>query len=278
MIQLNTIEELHHWRSNLKNIALVPTMGNLHEGHLNLIREAKKKAAYVVVSIFVNPTQFGENEDFGTYPRTLAQDIEKAEQVGADAIFSPSVKEMYPYIEQTVWVTPGEISTQYCGKTRPIHFRGVATVVAKLLNIVQPEWAFFGKKDFQQLVIIKQMVEQLNFRTSIIGIDTKRDEKTGLALSSRNQYLNAQQQEQAPQLYQALLEIKNHILNGNKNFNELCQKAIKTLSKNGWDVDYIEVAKQHNLQSATCEDKDLVVLGAAKLGSTRLIDNIDFSL
>ncbi|QRN41105.1 MAG: pantoate--beta-alanine ligase [Neisseriaceae bacterium] len=278
MIQLTTIEELHSWRSSLKGIALIPTMGNLHEGHLTLIKEARNKASHVIVSIFVNPTQFGENEDFNTYPRTLLEDIRKASQIGADAIFSPAVKEIYPHGEQTIWVNPGNISTQYCGKTRPIHFRGVATIVVKLLNIIQPEWAFFGKKDFQQLVIIKQIVEQLNFRTSIIGIDTKRDNNSGLALSSRNQYLSQKQKEQAPQLYQALLEIKDHILSGNKNFNDLCQKAIKKLSHNGWRVDYIEVANQHDLRRATYKDNDLVVLGAAKLGTTRLIDNIDFIL
>ncbi|MFH4415448.1 MAG: pantoate--beta-alanine ligase [Neisseriaceae bacterium] len=271
---LHTLSQLQVWCSENGPIALVPTMGNLHRGHTKLLEEAKNKTDAVLLSIFVNPTQFGENEDFNTYPRTLETDLKKAEAVGSSAVFCPSVAELFPYERQTVWVRH-DLSSSYCGQFRPIFFRGIATVVTKLFHLSSPRWAFFGKKDFQQLVIIRQMVEQLNFPVEIIGVETQRD-PDGLALASRNQYLTPEERKVAPQLQRELKTIKQAILDGAIDFRALCQQAVQRLSESGWEVDYIEVAHQHRLEPASPDDCELVILAAARLGTTRLIDNLDF--
>jgi pantoate--beta-alanine ligase len=263
-------------------IAFVPTMGNLHEGHLNLMRLAREHGSCVVASIFVNPLQFGPSEDFDRYPRTLEEDCAKLQGL-ADLVFAPSVNEMYP-AQQTVFVEPPLIANELEGASRPGHFRGMATVVLKLLNIVQPQVALFGKKDYQQLHIIRQMVEQLNLPVRIVGGETVRT-ADGLALSSRNQYLNELERGEAIFLYQTLQELRQAMLQGKRDVERLQQQAVETLSARGWAVDYVEVRNQSDLLPASEVKSDLaqrdpaqrnlVVLAAASLGNTRLIDNIE---
>ena len=256
-------------------IAFVPTMGNLHEGHLALMREARQHGTCVVASIFVNPLQFGPNEDFDRYPRTLDADCEKLRGF-VDVVFAPAVAEMYPQ-QQTLFVEPPAIANELCGAARPGHFRGMATVVLKLLNIVQPQVALFGKKDYQQLHIIRQMVAQLNLPIKIIGGATVHA-ADGLALSSRNQYLNETERSIAPQLYRLLQAMRLSLLQGGQDREQLQQQAIQALSRDGWIVDYVSLRNQVNLQVANASDVDLVILAAAKLGNTRLLDNIEVSL
>ena len=276
---VNTVFDLREiikvWRSNGESVAFVPTMGNLHAGHLHLVNRAKKSADRVVVSIFVNPTQFGVGEDFETYPRTERDDRERLEVEGADLLFLPAVADIYaPDAKTTVTVTG--LSKRYCGASRPGHFSGVATVVCKLFNIVQPTVALFGLKDFQQLTIIKTMVRDLNIPVEIIGIDTVR-ESDGLALSSRNNYLTATEKKVAPKLYQALGIARDAILAGNQSYADIEQQAHRFLQQTGFQVDYFSVCRSHDLEKAGLDDVDLVLLAAAKLGKTRLIDNIYFS-
>ncbi len=257
-------------------IVFVPTMGNLHEGHLDLMRLARMHGEHVVASIFVNPLQFGPNEDFDRYPRTLESDLAKLSDL-ADVVFAPSVNEMYPE-QQAVFVEPPPIADELCGASRPGHFRGMATVVLKLLNIVQPQVAVFGKKDFQQLHIIRVLADQLNLPIRIIGAETVRTED-GLALSSRNQYLNDAERREAPNLYQALLGIKDAILQGERNFERLQQQAVESLTARGWGVEYVAVRQISDLLPASLsQDRqahELVILAAARLGHTRLMDNIE---
>ncbi len=255
-------------------IAFVPTMGNLHEGHLDLVRIARRHGSCVVASIFVNPLQFGPNEDFDRYPRTLEADFAKLQGL-ADFVFAPSVNEMYP-AQQIVFVEPPPIANELEGATRPGHFRGMATVVFKLLNIVQPQVALFGKKDYQQLHIIRQMVAQLDLPVRIVGGETVRAED-GLALSSRNQYLNQSERAEAVFLHQMLQELRQAMLQGERDVGRLQQQATERLSARGWSVDYVEVRNQSDLLQATQGQRDLVILAAAKLGNTRLIDNIEVS-
>ena len=252
-------------------------MGNLHEGHLHLVDEAKKQADAVIVSIFVNPIQFGQGEDYQTYPRTMEEDIQKLTDKNVDALFIPTVEELYPQVTQSFQVEPPAIQNELCGAYRPGHFRGVATVVAKLFNIVQPDFACFGKKDFQQLFIIQKMVDELNFPVKIIPVDTGRAED-GLALSSRNGYLTESERKQAPQLFCALNKIKTAIENGARNYIELAQQTKQFLTENSWQVDYIEVRSADTLNPAHPEDQKLVILGAARLGKPRLIDNLEVNL
>lgn len=273
---LHTIKELRTWRKDKGFIGFVPTMGNLHDGHIQLVKEAKKLTDYVVVSIFVNPIQFGEGEDFDSYPRTLDQDMEKLIAAGASVVFAPEVKELYP-IPQTVFIDPSNIQNELCGLTRPGHFRGAATVVNKLFNIVQPNLACFGKKDYQQLFIIKEMVANLNMPVQIIGVNTGRA-KDGLALSSRNGYLTEVERLQAPALYQTLIALQQAIKAGNNNYHHLLNDAKQQLNNSGWQVDYIEIRNANTLQPVKLEDKQLVILAAARLGKTRLIDNIEITL
>jgi len=274
---IHTIKELREWRKTAGKVAFVPTMGNLHEGHLALVREAKKRADNVVVSIFVNRLQFGQGEDFDKYPRTLQQDADKLAGEGVAVVFAPDEKELYPNVEQRFNVEPPHLQNELCGKFRPGHFRGVATVVTKLFNIVQPDTACFGKKDYQQLVIIKGFVEDLNFNIEIVPVDTGRA-SDGLALSSRNQYLSEAERAEAPRLYQELQNIAAALKNGNLDYAQLEAECIRRLTNAGWVVDYVEIRHAYSLAVAHVGDKELVVLAAARLGTTRLIDNLEVAL
>jgi pantoate--beta-alanine ligase len=279
---MQIIETVAALRSALKHqshITLVPTMGNLHAGHLHLVALAKQQASCVVVSIFVNPLQFGANEDLANYPRSLEADCEKLDAAGVDIVFAPSVIEMYPqfdgqHLNQTMTVTAPAIANELCGASRPGHFSGVATVVAKLFNIVMPQLAVFGKKDFQQLHIISELVQQFNLPITIVAGDTIR-EHNGLAMSSRNSFLSADQKNTAAQLQQELNAIKLQIQHGSTDFNALILAATERLQASGWLVDYISVRSALSLAPATTQDQSLVILAAAKLGNTRLIDNVD---
>lgn len=274
---IHTVKELREWRKTAGRVAFVPTMGNLHEGHLALAREAKKRADNVVVSIFVNRLQFGQGEDFDKYPRTLEQDAAKLEGEGVAVVFAPDEKELYPNVEQRYNVEPPNLQNELCGRFRPGHFRGVATVVTKLFNIVQPDAACFGKKDYQQLAIIKGFAEDLNFNVEIVPVDTGRA-SDGLALSSRNQYLNENERAEAPRLFRELNKIAEALRGGNLAYAELEQTAIRNLTAAGWTVNYVEIRHAESLAVAHAGDKDLVVLAAARLGGTRLIDNVEVSL
>jgi pantoate--beta-alanine ligase len=280
MLIINTIpalrQQLQLWRAAGEQIALVPTMGNLHAGHLTLIQQAQAQAARVVVSIFVNPTQFGPNEDFASYPRTLAADQQHLEQLNVDLLFLPEVATLYPEGACTR-VEVGQLATLHCGASRPGHFSGVATIVTKLFNLVQPDKACFGAKDFQQLSIIRQMVRDLDMPIDILSVPTVR-EADGLAMSSRNGYLTPEQRALAPKLYQSLQAAHAAILAGDRDYAALQQQQIVWLQSVGFTPDYFVVCKQVNLQPATLEDKELVILVAAKLGKPRLIDNLSFSL
>ncbi len=257
-------------------IAFVPTMGNLHAGHLQLVEVAKHHGRCVVVSIFVNPLQFGANEDLASYPRTLDADCEKLQAAGVNVVFAPSEAEMYP-VEQTITVNPPPIANELCGAARPGHFAGVATVVLKLFNMVQPQVAVFGKKDFQQLFIIRELVKQLNLPIAIIGVDTKRDEN-GLALSSRNGYLSAAQRLEAPRLQRALQLVVEAAKKGEQDFAAIEAQTAQYLTQLGWIVDYVSIRSAQTLLPAENTERQLVVLAAARLGKTRLIDNLEFSL
>ena len=274
---IHTVKELREWRKTAGRVAFVPTMGNLHEGHLALVREAKKRADNVVVSIFVNRLQFGQGEDFDKYPRTLGQDAAKLEGEGVAVVFAPDEKELYPNVEQRYNVEPPNLQNELCGRFRPGHFRGVATVVTKLFNIVLPDAACFGKKDYQQLAIIKGFAEDLNFNVEIVPVDTGRA-SDGLALSSRNQYLNENERAEAPRLFRELNKIAEALHGGNLAYAELEQTAVRNLTAAGWTVDYVEIRHAESLAVAHAGDKDLVVLAAARLGGTRLIDNVEVSL
>ena len=277
---ISTITELRTKLSNERALAFVPTMGNLHEGHLNLMRLSREHGSCVVASIFVNPLQFGPSEDFDKYPRTLDEDCAKLQGL-VDVVFAPSVNEMYP-AQQNVFVEPPTIANELEGASRPGHFRGMATVVLKLLNIVQPQVALFGKKDYQQLHIIRLMVAQLNLPVRIVAAETVRA-ADGLALSSRNQYLGATERAEAAFLYQTLLGIRQAILQGRRDIEQLQQQAVQALAARGWLVDYVAVRKQSDLLPLSGTEyeqtqHDLVILTAAKLGNTRLLDNVEVSL
>jgi len=267
-------EQIKQWRKQGLSVSFVPTMGNLHAGHIKLVTEARKLADKVVVSIFVNPTQFGEGEDFESYPRTELVDQEKLIQAQADLLFLPTVFEMYPN-KATSSISVGKLATLHCGAHRMGHFDGVATVVTKLFNMVQPDIAVFGEKDFQQLAVIRKMVQDLNIAVEIKGVQTER-ESDGLAMSSRNGYLTEKERLLAPMLYQALCKTRDEILQGKK-FKIIEQEQKKSLEIAGFKVGYFSICKADNLQLASENDKTLVILAAAKLGKPRLIDNIFFS-
>ncbi len=273
---IHTIKELREWRKTAGRVAFVPTMGNLHAGHMALVREARKHADHVVVSIFVNRLQFGQGEDFDRYPRTLQADAALLEKEGASIVFAPDEKELYPRVVQQYKVEPPAIQDELCGAFRPGHFRGVATVVTKLFNIVEADVACFGKKDYQQLFVIKSMVDDLNMKIEIVPVDTGRAED-GLALSSRNGYLSAVERAEAPRLYQHLTAMTAAIKAGERDFEKLAQAVSADLTMRGWEVDYVEVRNAKNLKSATHTDHELVILIAARIGATRLIDNIEVS-
>ena len=269
-------KQLATWRQAGERIAFVPTMGNLHAGHLQLVKKAKASAQKTVVSIFVNPMQFGEGEDFGNYPRTLEQDRVSLMQEGVDLLFVPPVEEIYAQnLEQTTRVEVPGLSDILCGSHRPGHFVGVTTVVVKLFNMVQPDIAVFGKKDYQQLFLIKRMVEDLAMPIEIIGVETMR-EPSGLAMSSRNGYLTNEEQERAAGLYASLCHIAAQIKDGEANFKHLQQQAVIQLKEHGFAPDYVEIRKREDLSVPTVHnDQPLVVLAAAQLGAARLIDNLE---
>lgn len=258
-------------RAAKKMIGFVPTMGNLHEGHLTLVREAKKICDVVVVSIFVNPIQFGAGEDFDSYPRTLEQDSRLLADVGCDIIFAPSVEQMYGSQPRLTNISVGQITDDLCGKSRPGHFDGVAVVVTKLFNIVQPDYAFFGQKDYQQLAVIRQLVQDLNIPLEVIGVPIVRAQD-GLALSSRNGYLTEEQRATAPKIYQLLKQAERDLHEG-KALSAVLVTISDQLTQAGFVVDYVE-ARQPNLQPIEQFTQNLVLFVAAKLGSTRLIDNL----
>ena len=277
MQMIRHIAELRTRLGNERAIAFVPTMGNLHEGHLDLVRLTREHGSCVVVSIFVNPLQFGPSEDFDRYPRTLEADCAKLQGL-ADVVFAPSVNGMYP-ARQTVFVEPPPIADELCGAARPGHFRGMATVVLKLLNIVQPQVALFGKKDYQQLHIIRQMAAQLDLPVRIIGGETVRA-ADGLALSSRNQYLDPAQRAEAPSLHRVLQGMREAILQGERDFERLQKRAVERLTEKGWAVDYVALRNQSDLSIAQDDpaQRELVILAAARLGNTRLLDNVEVCL
>ena len=263
----------------VQRIALVPTMGNLHDGHLELVKIAKKYADIVVVSIFVNPTQFGVGEDFDSYPRTLDDDVAKLATVGADFVFAPTIDEMYPVLPPPTLVLAGGITSQLCGQSRPTHFDGVGIVVSKLFNIVQPDIAVFGQKDYQQLAIIKQLVRDLSYPIDIIGAPIIRA-IDGLALSSRNQYLSESERQAAPILHQELQYLANQMIDSQQPLDMLLAASRERINSAGFIVDYLEV-KTAELQAVDYKalsfsannDQDLVILVAAWLGQARLLDN-----
>ncbi len=271
-------KELLIARQTGQSIAFVPTMGNLHEGHLELVRKARKLCDIVVVSIFVNPLQFGANEDLDAYPRTLAADKEKLFAEGTNVLFTPEVGEIYPdgMGMQTIVRVP-DLSETLCGQSRPGHFDGVSTVVSKLFNIICPDVAVFGEKDFQQLSIVRKMVVDLCMPIEIVGVATARD-ADGLAKSSRNGYLSEQQRSIAPALHQVLLNCREAIACGFDNFLQLESHARMKLFEAGFNTDYFSIRDARTLREVTEHTEEVAILAAARLGKTRLIDNVRLSL
>lgn len=254
-------------------IGFVPTMGNLHDGHIQLMRMARERADCVVASVFVNRLQFAPHEDFDRYPRTLARDCELMATAGVDYVFCPTETELYPE-PQTCLVDPGPLATLHEGEFRTGFFRGVATVVSKLFHIVSPDFAIFGKKDYQQLQVIRHMVRQLAMPIEIVAAETARAED-GLALSSRNGYLSPSERAEAPRLYRLLSTLAAQLQSGHRELWQMETDAMATLAAHGWRPDYVRIRRQSDLQPATEACQDLVILSAAHLGSTRLIDNLE---
>ncbi|WP_276487355.1 pantoate--beta-alanine ligase [Ectopseudomonas mendocina] len=278
---MNTVKTLRELRAAVaqaraegKQIGFVPTMGNLHAGHVSLVEIAAQRADFVVASIFVNPLQFGAGEDLDKYPRTLAEDQEKLLAAGCHLLFHPDVAEIYPHGmgDQTRVSVPG-VSEGLCGASRPGHFEGVATVVTKLFNMVQPDLAVFGEKDYQQLAVIRALVQDLNMPIQIIGAPTQRAED-GLALSSRNGYLSAEQRSTAPALYRGLQTIAEELRRGARDYARLIDDAQEQQRVAGFVPDYLEIRNALTLRPAQVDDRHLVILTAAQLGGTRLIDNL----
>ncbi len=270
---IHTVAETRSRLAGEPLIAFVPTMGNLHAGHLGLIEIAKSRGGCVVASIFVNRLQFEPSGDFERYPRTLERDCELLERAGCDVVFAPDEREMYPQPQEMV-VSPPKLAEQLCGAHRPGHFEGVATVVTKLFNIVRPHIAVFGKKDYQQLHVIRALVRQLNFGIEIVGGETVR-EPDGVAMSSRNGYLSPSERAEAVRLNRLLRGIRDRVTAGERDYAALTQAAAAELAANHWRVDYVELRRQSDLALPQADDRGLVVLGAAWLGKTRLIDNIE---
>lgn len=267
-------EQIDEWRHNGDHIALVPTMGNLHAGHLSLVELAREHAERVIVSIFVNPTQFGEGEDFDKYPRTLERDTRHLKMTSADMIFAPDVETMYPFgPDNATIVSVPELTEDFCGAARPGHFDGVTTVVARLFAIVQPDVAIFGQKDYQQQLVIRRMTEDLSLPIGIITGETIREDD-GLALSSRNSYLTDEERAVAPTLYATLVKAGQELQSGRRNFAELEAEGSQRLTDAGFELDYFSIRRALNLEIPDRDCDDLVVLVAARLGATRLIDNI----
>ena len=282
MEQASSVTELRqyvrHWKDHGQSIAFIPTMGNLHAGHLSLIEKGQSLCDRSICSIFVNPMQFGPNEDWDHYPRTLERDTELLEGVGCDLVYLPTASELYPEgLDRISHVDVTDLTDRYEGAHRPGHFTGVATVVLKLFNIVNPDVSVFGKKDYQQYRVIMKMVEDFNIDVRIVGQETTRDE-SGLATSSRNQYLNTEQTDTAARIYQTLQQAAERIEAGERNFAEIENQAIATLNDAGFKTDYFAVCNAETLLPASEEDRDLVILVTAALGQTRLLDNIEISL
>jgi len=263
-------------RSQSKSIALVPTMGNLHEGHLQLIRQARDRYDFIVCSIFVNPLQFGEGEDLAAYPRTLEADRESLRSENCDCLFLPNVKEIYgDGLEQQTSINVPGLTENFCGISRPGHFEGVATVVSKLFNIVHPDAAFFGLKDYQQFLVIRKLTHDLAFDIAIHGIETHR-EKSGLAMSSRNSYLSQQHRKQAANLYRCLQSCAEQIQQGNAEFQQLEEAAKQELKQASLEPDYFQICDASTLQPPSTDTQHIAILGAVFVGKSRLIDNIRF--
>jgi pantoate--beta-alanine ligase len=271
-----TIQDTRDALKNRGRIVFVPTMGNLHAGHIALVKQARAHGDTVVTSVFVNRLQFGPNEDFDSYPRTFKDDCEKLEAAGVDLLFTPGERDLYPEPQQ-YQLDPPEIQNQLEGEFRPGHFRGVATVVLKLFNIVQPQTALFGKKDYQQLLILRNMARQLALPIEIIGGETVRA-ADGLALSSRNGFLTPAERAEAPRLARTLAEVRDAILRGDHDFARLEHEAMAALDAHGWKTDYVAIRQQSDLQVPQAGVRLLVVLAASRLGIPRLIDNLEFSL
>ena len=271
--------QIKTWRADHRTIAFVPTMGNLHDGHISLVKKAQTLADKVVVSIFVNPLQFDDKQDLANYPRTLQADIEKLTQVGCNLLFTPDNEVMYPQGKDfhTFIHVPG-MDDKLCGLERPGHFDGVATVVTKFFNIVQADVAVFGEKDYQQLLLIRKLVADLNLPIKIVGAATVREDN-GLAMSSRNQHLNETLKQQAAALYSNLLELKRQLESGNQDYSALLSQAHTQLTASGFTLDYIDIRRAEDLRLANPEvDKELRLLAAGRVGSVRLIDNIACNL
>jgi pantoate--beta-alanine ligase len=273
---IHSAADLRARLQRVPNNVFVPTMGNLHDGHIQLINIAKPRAACTVVSIFVNRLQFGPREDFDRYPRTLGADAARLEAAGVDVVFAPDEKEIYPE-QQTFVVEPSDLQYVLEGAHRPGHFRGVATVVLKLFNLVMPHSAIFGKKDYQQYLVLRDMVRQFALPIEIIPAETVRA-PDGLALSSRNMYLSEAERKEAPRLHRVLSAICEELKRGARDFQRMDQQAMTELSRHGWQPDYVAVRRQADLRAPTERDRDLVVLAAARLGRTRLIDNLEVGL
>lgn len=269
------MRELHAgWRHHDEHVALVPTMGNLHEGHLSLVELARQHAERVVVTVFVNPTQFGEGEDFEEYPRTLKRDTQRLKKLDADALFTPGVETVYPFgIDKATLVSVPGLTRNFCGASRPGHFDGVTTVVARLFALVQPDVAVFGQKDYQQQLVIRHMTADLSLPIRIITAPTVR-EPDGLAMSSRNQYLSDAERAVAPRLHAALETIGAELQDGKRNFEDLENDARKTIEAAGFIPDYVAIRRAENLEPPDRDCDEIVVLAAAQLGKARLIDNI----
>ncbi len=282
MYQATSVSELQqyvqHWKGHGESIAFIPTMGNLHQGHMSLIDKGQSLCDRSICSIFVNPMQFGPNEDFSHYPRTLEQDIAQLETIGCDLVYMPAASELYPEgLDKITQVAVTGLTQIFEGLHRPGHFAGVATIVLKLLNIVKPDVSVFGKKDFQQYCVISKMVQDLNLGVDIIGAETTR-ESSGLATSSRNQYLSEDQKALAPLIYQTLGASATSITAGERNFGVLENQAIKQLDQAGFETDYFCVCSAETLKPASAKDRRLVILVTASLGETRLLDNIEIEL
>jgi pantoate--beta-alanine ligase len=268
-------ELLREWRIARQRIAFVPTMGNLHEGHISLVERARGLADKVVASVFVNPTQFGPSEDYAAYPRTLERDAAFLAEAGCDVLFTPTIAAMYPFGETEAWVDVPSLSGILCGAFRPGHFRGVATVVARLFNHVAPDVAVFGEKDFQQLLLIRRMTRDLGFPIEIVGAPTARD-TDGLALSSRNQYLTSDERQTAGTVYRVLRSVAEAVAAGAEAVEPLAG-GLAELRAAGFRPDYLEVRSAETLQPPGSGERELVVLAAAWLGRARLIDNLRFT-
>jgi pantoate--beta-alanine ligase len=280
MILCQTIAEMRqqvsHWRQKI--VGFVPTMGNLHAGHLQLIKQASQTVDKVVVSIFVNPLQFSPSEDFATYPRTPQEDLDVLQSLGVDVVFMPIPQEILPKgKESCTRVVASPVAQHLCGLSRPGFFGGVCTILVKLFHIVEPHYAFFGEKDYQQCLVVKHMVDDLNFPIHIVPVETVR-EKSGLALSSRNQYLTSQQKETASRLYQTLSVMKDQLLTRKRNYHAVEEQGKQTLSALGFRVDYLTICRADNLQSPDENTQHMLIAAAVFLEKTRLIDNVQVML